>query len=86
MPSDNETVTAVVSLAAENRRGELVEIFKSVFKNFGHTHPRVLHQNEARNPVFFGRKAIDFAQLLRREDFHGQGNSGSDGLTLNFTS
>src|SRR5207249_5070969 len=71
LPRDNETVTAVVSLAAENRHGELVKIFKSIFKNFGHTHPGVLHQNETRNPVFFGGKAIDFAELLRREDFHG---------------
>src|SRR5207247_4290594 len=58
LPRDNETVTAVVSLAAENRRGELVEIFKSVFKNLGHTHPGVLHQTETRNHVFFVRKAI----------------------------
>src|SRR5206468_8079934 len=33
LPRDNETVTSVVSLVAANRRGELVRILKSGFKN-----------------------------------------------------
>ena len=36
----------------------------------GNTHPGVLHEDETWDSVFFGGKAIDFAELFGREDSH----------------
>src|SRR5262249_44789904 len=44
--------------------------FESVLENFGDTHTRVLHQNQARDSVFFGGKSIDFAYLLGGKNLH----------------
>jgi len=51
-----------------------LKIFEGIFQNVGHTHPCVLHQDDGWDSVFFSGEAIDFAELLRREDFHGKLN------------
>src|SRR5439155_23764763 len=70
LPRDDETIASVVPFPAQNRDGHLIQIFESIFENVGHTPARVLHENQTGNSVFFSGKAIDFAELFGREDFH----------------
>src|SRR6266480_2626435 len=70
LPRDDESITAVVAFAAEDRDGPLIEIFELILENFGHTHAGVLHQDKTWDSIFFGGKAIDFAELFWREDSH----------------
>src|SRR5205807_10181801 len=53
LPRDDETIAAVIPLPAQDRNGEFIEILKLAFENFGHTHPRVLHENKTRDSVLF---------------------------------
>ena len=76
---DDETIASVVPFPAQNRDGQLIQVFELLFENLGHTHTRVLHENQTRNSVFFTGKAIDFAELFRREDFHRREIRGQTG-------
>ena len=55
LPRNNETITAVVTLAAENGDLKLFKVFKSRLQSLNNSHSRILHQKNTGNAKLLGR-------------------------------
>src|SRR5579875_269475 len=70
MTRDNETVAAVIALAAEHDDLPPREGWKTRANKFGDGASGVFHQRKAWDAIALGGKAVNFARFRGAENFH----------------
>src|SRR5262245_7306935 len=68
LPCNHTAVATVVASATENSDLKFFKIFESCFQSLNYTHPRIFHEENTGNTKLFGRKSVDFANLICSEN------------------